>query len=355
MSLPGVRARYRALLRAALGSGPSVRADWLAWLSRVHIGRLDMGSTRLPLLASFNVKANGVSDEEVPPRIAGLIRHNWARTQSLLHAARQALEGLVQAGVEVMLIKGAAFLVQGYGGDARLRPLADVDLLVRPQRMAEAESVLRGSGWERGAPELDGARCFVRAGALRLCLHAQALMESAGRGRPEDEWADSCATEFPGGGPRVLVPGATSLLLHGCVYGLFPPLPAPIRWIADTVQLLRRRRAEVDCSAFVRDAERIGVRPHVREALAALAPFVPVPPPPAAGTLAERTEYWICSRFQRLSGPVPRWWFHARRQRMPFLRHLAGVFGLAHTSELPGLRLLRAAHRWPRVLGIRFD
>lgn len=355
MSLPGVHVRHRALLRAALGAGPAVRTEWLGWLHRVDIARLDMGSTRLLPLACHNVRLHGVADREVPPRVAGLVRHHWARTQSLLHAVRPAVERLAQAGVEVMLIKGAAFLLQAYGGDARLRPLADVDILVRPDRAADAEEVLLASGWARGGPDLEDARCFVRAGGLRLRLHVRALLESAGRGHAEPCWADAVAAEFPGGGPRVLVPGATSLLLHGCVYGLFPPLPAPVRWIADAVHLLRRRGMEVDGNALHRAAAGIGVRPHVREAFAAIAPFEPVPPPPGGGPWAERAEYWICSRGQGLCGPLPRWWFHARRQRTPALRHLARTFGLSRASELPGLLLQRAAHRWPRVLGIRFD
>jgi Uncharacterised nucleotidyltransferase len=65
----------------------------------------------------------------------------------LERAAVQAVERLTAAGVGVVLLKGPVTAARLYRGQAR--PMADIDLLVEPARLAEAERVLAGLGYRQ--------------------------------------------------------------------------------------------------------------------------------------------------------------------------------------------------------------
>ena len=59
-----------------------------------------------------------------------------------------ALTALKSAGIEVIVLKGWAYITTLYGGDASQRLCEDVDLLVRPRDVDAAEAVLRLLGCE---------------------------------------------------------------------------------------------------------------------------------------------------------------------------------------------------------------
>lgn len=98
--------------------------------------------------------------------VAGLVGHVLARDASLaaLPGARDLIEehvrefarnahflsrlGAVGAalearGLEALVLKGGALIPTAYGGIPGLRPLSDLDLLVRPEQRAQVEDVLR--------------------------------------------------------------------------------------------------------------------------------------------------------------------------------------------------------------------
>lgn len=67
--------------------------------------------------------------------------------------AAQVLGALGQAGIEVVALKGLALAEPVYGNIA-LRPMSDVDLLVRRADVPAALAVLADCGYERGRPDL---------------------------------------------------------------------------------------------------------------------------------------------------------------------------------------------------------
>ena len=87
---------------------------------------------------------------DVPPEVA---RHLWsmrllARRQheELLHETQQLLRVFGQAGLPLVLLKGAAYVLQGLRvGEGRM--VSDIDILVPRERLAEVESALMLSGW----------------------------------------------------------------------------------------------------------------------------------------------------------------------------------------------------------------
>jgi hypothetical protein len=78
-----------------------------------------------------------------PP--AGLIA-TWAAHETALDALGRSLEVLRAAGVEPLVVKGVALAYELYQ-DVAERPLADVDLRVRPREFLRAAAALRARGW----------------------------------------------------------------------------------------------------------------------------------------------------------------------------------------------------------------
>jgi len=66
------------------------------------------------------------------------------RLERLLH---QALQTLATRAIDVMLLKGSALAYTTYAS-FQDRPMGDVDLLVSPERAAEAWSLLQGADWK---------------------------------------------------------------------------------------------------------------------------------------------------------------------------------------------------------------
>jgi hypothetical protein len=70
----------------------------------------------------------------------------WAAHEVALDALGRSLEALRDVGVEPLVVKGVALAYELYQ-DVADRPLADVDLRVRPREFRRAASALRARGW----------------------------------------------------------------------------------------------------------------------------------------------------------------------------------------------------------------
>jgi hypothetical protein len=69
----------------------------------------------------------------------------WVRHQVALRAARVAIATLEHGGVAALPVKGVLLAHQVY--DPALRPLHDIDLLVRPRDLSRALRIARSLGW----------------------------------------------------------------------------------------------------------------------------------------------------------------------------------------------------------------
>ncbi len=75
--------------------------------------------------------------------------NNGERNQRLLHELAAVLDAAAAVGIAVMPFKGAALI--GHAGiypRPAVRPLADLDLLIRPQDLASMQAVLRRLGYQ---------------------------------------------------------------------------------------------------------------------------------------------------------------------------------------------------------------
>ncbi len=131
-----------ALLTGAVGLGPALR--------RLHPGVLE--DFRRHELAPwiFRVIAQHGLQAQVEDALLTALRRDYVRA---LHASaregqeiRLVVQTLEQAGVEVTLFKGAELRWRLYN-DAAVRPLADIDLLIRPDQVHTSRLTLETLGF----------------------------------------------------------------------------------------------------------------------------------------------------------------------------------------------------------------
>ncbi len=139
------RGQLDLLLRAVLAPDPErALAAARSWLDRNDIDAASFREHRLlaGLAQRFGAE---IAAHPAYPRLAGLARHLWARSQIAQREAAAALRALSEA-MPVMAIKGASRVAVD-PQSSRGRISHDIDILVRRPDMARALDMLLGMGW----------------------------------------------------------------------------------------------------------------------------------------------------------------------------------------------------------------
>jgi hypothetical protein len=231
-------ARETLLLRAALGDGPAALADWERWRALVPLDDAPGDSVGLIPLLYRNLRRLGV-DAAATARYAGVYRHSWAANRLAFRATAEVLAALGDAGIETLVLKGAA-LALGHYRDAGARPMSDVDVMVPRGRVAEARGVLATAGYAMTGSErelaLGHSVPFVDARGRNLDLHWHISGEARQPGADEPFWRAAVPLAVEGVATRALAP--TDLLYH-VIEHAHASNNAHLRWAADAVTVLR--------------------------------------------------------------------------------------------------------------------
>ena len=151
-----------------------------------------------------------------------------------------ALRGMLRReGRRVILLKGAALLQDEYRGHVGLRPLGDIDLLVRPSDVRSVTWWLRSRGYEPVSPSSP----FFSRGVVSFDLHTE-IVGSDWVGRkarafrldPAALWRE--ATPLEPDDPTTLVLGPVHLRLQLVVHALKHSYSRLI-WLVDLALVLR--------------------------------------------------------------------------------------------------------------------
>jgi hypothetical protein len=173
---------------------------------------------------------------------------------------------LQQAGVDILLLKGAALNIAIYPKSIRL--MSDLDIAVPYHQIEKAVSALVAGGWTsmfRGVENLPSVThgCHFKRGDTELDLHWDFF-----HGRPlsaeqqKQMWSECETAKLDGIPVRILSPECQ--ILHTCEHGLRYNETAPLRWIADTFFILKNA-GEVDWHRLQSHAVEFGlVEPVVR-------------------------------------------------------------------------------------------
>ncbi|HEX2779596.1 MAG TPA: nucleotidyltransferase family protein [Gemmatimonadaceae bacterium] len=145
--MPAAQREGRAIFRLAR---PRVDVAHVAFAPRMDWSRLiriawDEGAI-CSLRDHLRFAPADVVPLDVKRRVAFLALQCDLRMRALARCADTTLAALAAAGIEVVLLKGAALAMTSYGSFAA-RPMNDIDLLVEPGRAEEAREILLDAGW----------------------------------------------------------------------------------------------------------------------------------------------------------------------------------------------------------------
>ena len=242
------------LLRAALLEGQEAVRAWEAWRSLARTPELPPSLLGLRPLLYRNLSQMGVCQDPWLQEMAATQRQTWYRNQLLLEEAGTLLRLFAEGHIETLLLKGVALILRHYP-DPGLRPMADLDLLVRGESAAAAFELLEQEGWTcarrpdaLGWVEAHGVP-FTRGASRPLDLHWRLFEDCSWRGADDDFWAQSVPVDVGGAPTRILYP--TDQLVHVVVSGVRWSANAAIRWVADAVAVLRSSATRIDWPRLV--------------------------------------------------------------------------------------------------------
>ena len=259
--------RQADLIVAATANDERAAAAWQRWQDGGgDLQRLDEASSRLlPLLWSNRRAANIEADALM--LLKGCYRHSLWMTHRILAGGSAALDTLDATGIPTLVLKGTAILAR-FPGEVGVRPINDVDILVRRADASGALAALERHGWRPVNPTqrpigVWHAIDLVRMAGERIDLHWSATVVPGDDGAI---WREARSGDVAG--RPVKVPSAGAELLITCVHGLGPD-PAPVRWIADALLILESGDP-IDWPALVCEARRRGVAIALSAALSGL-------------------------------------------------------------------------------------
>jgi hypothetical protein len=268
------------LLHATLARAEVARD---AWARAKHVADtpqlLDHASYRLLPQLYRNLLDAGVAEPELA-KLKGIYRHSWYQNQRLFHQSADLLRVLHDAGIETLVLKGAALSILHYR-DSGSRPMEDFDVLVHRRDAPRAAALLETAGWVQlntaWPPEtmfrVVSSVGFRNDRGTEFDLHWNPLYEVV----PEAPiWDHAVPLEI--GGVSTLALDPTDQLMHVCVHGL-SWFPAPLRWISDAVVTSRAQDPGIDWDRLADQAARWQLSARMETALELLRDSFDVPVP----------------------------------------------------------------------------
>ncbi len=257
------------LLQATFASDVVARAAFQAWVDECDLDHLPWAEMRLLPLVCENFE-RVEPPASLRPRLAGVAKQVWTRSQLLVAESAQAIRELDLAEVPTMLIKGAALCAEG-APLARRRILGDVDILVPPHDFERGLETLLAAGW-KSARGLSGV--FLRQIARRraginlvrgergqIDLHHVPLHFS--RHDPDLEravWNDARRTALAG--HPVTIPDRVDMLAFALGHSAGSVMGD---WVVEFI--LRLREPDFDWSRFANRVSGRGIAPLVEPRL----------------------------------------------------------------------------------------
>lgn len=285
------------LVQACVFDGQEAVAAWQSWRAAVDPSNADAGSIRLLPLLADKLDRLGIAD----PALAtyrGVQRRTWLRNQMLFRGAAKMVERFQKTNIPVMALKGIV-LATAYYDSMSLRPMGDLDFLVRLVDAPKALDQLEALGWRRqgDARPREAAEFALRYACafedptnseVSIDLHWRLYWAQRSEEAETALWQR--AIPFPIGGLQCLAPCSADMLLHICAHGARWNVVPPLRWIVDAMLLLRTRN--IDWTYVCAQSERFEVNLHLADTLQYLRVVMhaPIPEQVLEGLMRRRAQ-----------------------------------------------------------------
>ena len=251
----GDRALLRACLRLRID--PADR-EWVAPTLR------DLGDDGGTLRAAIEAERIGpllhkTVGRWVAPSAAAELRESYystgVRNLLLRRQLGTVLQALAAAAVPAIVLKGAALIETVYDNPA-LRPMDDVDLLVRRADLAAARQVLERLGYEAGRAEThpgvlteyENEMAFCKPGRLDtwVDVHWSLFDSPYYQDRMAMDWFWNSARPAIIAEQPSLVLGPEALIIHLCGHLALHRTSTGLLWWHDVAEVLAKHRDEID-------------------------------------------------------------------------------------------------------------
>lgn len=335
------------LLKAAILPAKHAALAWRRWKLRgIPLFEVDDASGRLFSQLWTNRSAAAISGEDLP-LLKGVYRQALASNAVTLNSALATTQPLIETGIPVVFIKGAA-MIAAAGGRLGLRRIVDVDVIVPEAEAQRAVAVLKAAGYREKCPtglppafETHHAWTCIATNGSELDVHWWAFKTPG-----DDQSVFETARPATLLGHPVLVPSTTEILVM-TVAGAFigAPPDSPLRWIADAMMLFELEGDHIEWDVLLKRAWRPGLTLGLLAGLEFLAREfgAPVPPYVLADlrrrpvTLRERGAHWAACHDPRVG---LRLIHHLELHRTRRLRDPSGVPRdfLGHLAQSTGAR-----------------
>jgi len=240
----------KELLHAILDKDPrAAMSHFEAWSSSIRFDEIEGGSYRLiPALYKkiSQLKASFPHQE----RMKGIYRYFLFQTRLQMHQSRKVLDAFDHAQIDFMLLKGAALIAAYYESPA-LRPMNDIDILVKRADAERAFQLLQSLGWHTDRNR-DFQRAFhtlhsislTQANQVDFDLHWNVIYQVAWEGSEQAYWEETETALLGDHSVSILKPEMQ--VLHNIAHGLRFNTLSAIRWIPDVMLILEKRKDQLD-------------------------------------------------------------------------------------------------------------
>jgi len=362
------------LIKAAILGGNEALDAWQEWTSIVAINEIDNDSRLLLPLLYKNLRNHNIDDPSINI-YKREYRATWFRTQTLYRNAALPLQSLHNAGIQTMLLKGAA-LTTLYYKDLGLRPMNDVDVLVHPDDVLASFNLLEKLGWRPSGKvqksfdnihlSFFSSRGFENDSDFAFDLNWHLIKLCCGADSDDSFWRDAFPIKFQDIPVFVLNP--TDQLMHVCFHGM-THIPMSPKWIADAIMIINNSSSEIDWDRLLAQVQERHIVLPLKDTLTYLHNLLNAPIPervlrklssiPKSGY--EQMEYHATTGLSRQMGSLPRFWFQYRRHSsiinntnaysMSFFQYLRYTWGLEQLWKVPFQFIFMVLKRaWKLVL-----
>jgi hypothetical protein len=211
--------------------------------------------------------------QSIPEAVFGRLKQSYlttlARNRIFLSELERVLRLLCSQGIEVVLLKGALFVRSLYE-ELGLRPMSDLDLLLRKAAIPQAVSLLKQNGYQE--PVLHQSNLvkqdvthdvhlrLAHAPYVDLEVHWLLVGGEKFRQKTDMDWFWNRIVlhpAYPDGGVYTLSPSAHLLYLCGHLGVQHGLGSIGLLWLIDIVRFLQKYEGEVDWSDFIRGARHL--------------------------------------------------------------------------------------------------
>lgn len=255
---PGTDRSRELLLKAIVLQDRRALQAWQTWQAAVDEADLDENSHRLLPMLHENLSRLGVAREALTS-YKQVYQFYWYRNQFILGETARLLQSLAEARISCAVLKGVA-LTTLYYPKPGLRPLGDVDILVKRADAARTFDALLRSGYVALTDAPDELlfkylkeKTFRNKDGVVVDLHWDVLTASWPGAHISELWASLQPLAL--GSMHAKTLSTTDHFWHACLHGADWSFGPPIRWAVDAMMLLRKGGATLDWERSVRIAQ----------------------------------------------------------------------------------------------------